>query len=242
MDLLLLSLVAFSTSLLTAVIGLGGGVLLMLVMPGFMPLTVIVPVHAWVQFASNVTRVGFALDQVSWSLLPPLLLGSLVGAGLGAALVDVIPLDAWPLVAGLVILIVTWLPIERWLPIDRAALFFLGFYQTGLGMVAGATGPLGAAILAKIRIDRDWLVVNTGLYMTLNHGIRGMAFGLMGFTLGAWWLWVAVMSVATLLGSWLGTRLRSRVPQRNFVGLFRWVVTLLALRLMWMAGSERVLA
>jgi len=32
------------------------------------------------------------------------------------------------------------------------------------------------------------------------------------------------------------------VPQRNFVGLFRWVVTLLALRLMWMAGSERVLA
>ena len=214
----------------------------MLVLPGFIPLSVILPVHAWVQFVSNVTRVGFALDQVSWSLLPPLLLGSLLGAGLGAVLVDVMTLEAWPVVAGLIILIVTWLPVERWLRIDRAALLFLGFCQTGLGMLAGATGPLGAAILAKIRMDRDWLVVNTGLYMAVNHGIRGIAFGLVGFTLDAWWLWVIAMSVATLLGSWLGTRLRVYVPQRNFSGLFRALVTLLALRLMWMAVPDGMLA
>ena len=36
---------------------------------------------------------------------------------------------------------------------------------------------------------------------------------------------------AGICGSWVGTRLRHLVPQRNFQRLFRWLVTLLALRM-----------
>ena len=39
------------------------------------------------------------------------------------------------------------------------------------------------------------------------------------------------MIVAGVCGSWVGTRLRGLVPQYNFQRLFRWMVTLLALRL-----------
>ena len=93
------------------------------------------------------------------------------------------------------------------------AFYVLGFYQTGLGMLAGATGPLGASVLTLISKDRDWLVVNTGVYMTINHVIRSIAYGLLGFAFAPWWQTIAAMSVAMVVGSWLGTIVRHRIPQ-----------------------------
>jgi len=68
----------------------------------------------------------------------------------------------------------------------QLGLLLLGFYQTGLGMLAGATGPLGAAVLLRHRQDRDWLVVNTAVYMSLNHLLRFIAFAALGFSLAPW--------------------------------------------------------
>ena len=237
-DLLLLTLAAFGTSLLTSLIGLGGGVVLMLLMPGLIPLAAILPVHAVVQFVSNVARVGFAYRHVDWTLFTPVLLGSVVGAFFGSHGADFVSLDWLPAVAGVIIMIVTWVPLGRFMPTGRSALFTLGFYQTGLGMLAGATGPLGAAVLGKINAQREWLVVNTGIYMTLNHGVRSVAFSLLGFAFAPWWKTIVIMSGATIFGAWLGTRLRQRLPQSNFQQIFRWVITVLALRMIWLTVHE----
>jgi uncharacterized membrane protein YfcA len=112
------------------------------------------------------------------------------------------------------------------------SLALLGFYQTGLGMVAGATGPVGAAVLLRRNTGRDWLVVNTAVYMALNHAIRVAAFLAIGFSFVTWWQLATGMIMAGIFGSWVGTRLRGFVPQLDFQRLFRWMVTLLALRMM----------
>lgn len=54
-------------------------------------------------------------------------------------------------------------------------LLLLGLYQTGIGMVVDATGPLGAADLARRNHQRDWLVVNTALHMAVDHCLRVLA-------------------------------------------------------------------
>ena len=235
---ILLFLAAFATALTSAVLGLGGGVLLMLLMPGLLPPSAIVPVHAVVQSISNGARMAFAHRFIAWRLLPPLLLGSALGAVLGGQLVGLISLEWLPVVAGAVILVVTWLPLVGWLPMGRAGMVALGFYQTTLGMVAGATGPLGAAVLSRISGEREWLVVNTAVYMTVNHLVRGMAFGLLGFVYWPWLDTVLSMGVAGLLGTALGTRLRQGLPQRNFLPLFKIIVSLLAVRMMVYAIVE----
>ncbi|MDG1013309.1 MAG: hypothetical protein P8N99_10855 [Luminiphilus sp.] len=105
-------------------------------------------------------------------------------------------------------------------------------------MVAGATGPLGAAVLNRINTKREWIVVNTGVYMTINHGLRTVAVALLGFAFNAWWLTITVMSVGVIAGAGLGTRLRQYVPQKNFEALFKWIVTALALRMVVMTVLE----
>jgi len=98
-------------------------------------------------------------------------------------------------------------------------------------MVAGATGPLGAAVMSRRQQQRDWLVVNTAVYMSLSHIMRVAAFVAMGFSFVPWWPLVLLLVVAVTLGSWVGTWLRRFVPQGDFLRAFKLLVTLLAVRM-----------
>ena len=229
---LLLIPISFATSALAAAIGMGGGVLLIALMPGLVPAGVIIPLHALTQLASNLSRAGFGWRHIDGHLLPAIALGGIAGAWLGAGIYSQLDLDWLPAVIGVFILIITWLPLPTPAGRGQLALLALGFYQTGLGMVAGATGPLGAAVLARHCLERDWLVVNTAAYMSVNHLLRAVAFGLLGFNLWQWWGLLLGMVLASIAGSWLGTRLRQFLPQADFARWFRFLVTLLALRML----------
>lgn len=235
MDAPVLVAIAFFTSCLAAVIGMGGGVLLLALMPGLVPAGAILPVHAVTQLASNLSRAGFGWRHIDPAILPAFTLGALAGAWLGGELYQGLDLRWLPAVIGLFILVITWLPLPLMRGGGHPALALLGFYQTGLGMVVGATGPLGAAVLLRRNRERDWLVVNTAVYMSVNHLLRAMAFFALGFNFSPWWLLIAGMVVSGIGGSWVGTALRRYVPRRDFHLWFRLLVTILAIRMVAMA-------
>jgi uncharacterized membrane protein YfcA len=67
--------------------------------------------------------------------------------------------------------------------------------------------------------------------MSLNHALRMMAFGFMGFAFMPWITLIAGMVVAVTLGSWVGTKLRTKIPQGNFQFWFQLLLSALALRM-----------
>ena len=227
--------IVFVTSCLTAVIGMGGGVLLLTLMPGLVPVPAILPLHALTQLASNVSRAGFGWRPIDFGIVPAFMVGALIGGWLGSEIYQVLEVRWLPAFIGVFILVFTWLPLPLVRGGGQLALGALGFVQTGLGMLAGATGPLGAAVLLQRNTERDWLVVNTALYMTLNHGLRVFAYVAIGFSFAPWWPLVTAMVIAGVLGSWVGTRLRALVPQRDFHKWFRLLVSVLAVRMIVLA-------
>jgi uncharacterized membrane protein YfcA len=223
--------IAFLTSLVAGAIGMGGGVLLIALMPGLIPTAAIIPIHAITQLVSNVSRAAFGWRDIDWSLIPAVAVGSIAGAWFGAEIYSSLDLRWIPALIGVIILFITWFKLPRPKGGNQLALILLGFYQTGLGMIAGATGPLGAAVLFKHNRDKDWLVVNTAVYMSLNHGLRMFAFGLLGFAFLPWLNLIVAMAIAVTLGSWVGTKIRGIIPQRNFQLWFKLLVTVLAIRM-----------
>jgi len=223
--------VAFFTSCLAGVMGLGGGILLIAAMPGLVPATAIIPLHAATQLASNLSRALFSWREIDLAIIPPFLLGAALGGWAGSEIYGSLKLEWVPVVIGVLILVLTWVKLPTPRGTGQWSLVLLGFYQTGLGMVAGATGPLGAAVLQRRNIARDWVVANTAVYMGLNHTVRCVAFVAIGFGFAPWWKLILGMVVAGIAGSWVGTRLRSRVPQVNFQRWFKWLITVLALRM-----------
>lgn len=228
---LLLIPIAFLTSCLAGAIGLGGGVLLIALMPGLVPAAAILPIHSLVQLASNVSRAAFGWRHIDWTLIPALTIGAIAGAFVGGGVYANLELQWLPAIIGVLIILLTWVPLPQPRGGGQWSLLLLGFYQSGLGMLAGATGPLGAAVLARRSIQRDWLVVNTASYMSINHIIKTCAFALIGFSFGPWLWLIAGMVLASVVGSWVGTWLRRFIPEIDFQRWFRLLVTLLALRM-----------
>jgi uncharacterized membrane protein YfcA len=228
---LMLVPIAFLTSTVAGIMGMGGGILLIAVMPGLVPAAALLPIHAITQLTSNLSRSAFGWRVIDFAIIPAFALGAVAGAWLGAEVYQSLNMQWLPALIGVFILVLTWVKLPQVPGGGQMSLVLLGFYQTGLGMLAGATGPVGAAVLLQRNSGRDWLVVNTALYMTLNHSFRVGAFLLLGFSFAPWWQLVVGMVIAGICGSWVGTRLRSRLPELNFKRIFQVMVTILALRM-----------
>jgi uncharacterized membrane protein YfcA len=156
--------VAFLTSTLAAVFGMGGGVPLITLMPGLVPVAAVIPLHAVTQLASNASRASFGWRHIELSLILPFLVGAVAGAATGGQVFLSLNLDWLPAIMGVVILLITWVPLPQVHGTGSWPIVLLGFYQTGIGMLIGATGPLGAALLLRRSQQRDWLVVNSAVY------------------------------------------------------------------------------
>ncbi len=231
MEAIFLIAVSFCTSALTAILGLGGGILLISVMPGLLPAAAIVPVHGVVQLASNSSRVLFGLRHVEWRVFLPFVAGAVLGAVLGSRFVVVLPSTYLPLVIGGFILVITWMPgLKRAFPLP-GKFASLGAIQTFISLFVGAAGPLTTPFLLREGLPRDRIVVTHGVLMSVVHLLKILTFGFLGFAFAPYLYLIAGMIVSVTLGSYAGTRLRSRVSEEFFRKLFKILVTLLSLRM-----------
>lgn len=226
-----LVLVAFLTSALTAIAGIGGGLVLISVMVQFLAPGAAVPIHGMVQLASNASRAAFGLSNVRWSLVVPYAAGTVVGAALGARVVVELDAVLFRVLLGGFILALTWMPkpkARRRLP---GRFFTLGGVVTFLSMFVGATGPLSAPFFLREGLERDELVCTHATCMTSVHAFKVAGFFAVGFALGPHALLLAGMLLASTLGSWVGTRYRGRLDERVFKRVFKWLVTVLGAKL-----------
>lgn len=231
---ILLILIACGTSAITAVTGIGGGMVLIAIMPGFLPAAAIVPVHAVVQLFSNSSRALFGWRHLRWEFVLAFIAGSIVGGGLAATLARGINLDYTPLFIAAYILFTVWGPPLKFKKPPPGEFVLIGAIQTGLSMLVGATGPMSQAALIARDLKRDALVVSGALMTTFTHLIKVVLFALLGFSFASYWQLMLGMSIAVVVGALLGTRLRYRVPEALFRRILKWALTLLALRMIYL--------
>ncbi|PLX61039.1 MAG: sulfite exporter TauE/SafE family protein [Sedimenticola selenatireducens] len=226
-------LISFFTSMGTAVLGLGGGLILIACMPGLVPPVAIIPVHSVAQLASNFSRAAFDFKSIRWEYGLSFFMGSLLGGILAAQLAVQINLDYIPLFIAAFILFNVWgsgIDIGKKL---KGEFFTIGFLQTALGMLVGATGPMGHSTLIRKQVEKDQLVVTSALFMTITHAIKISMFMFLGFSFFQYWALCLGMAVAVIAGSYIGTHMRRRVPDRHFRIVLKLLLTILAVRMIY---------
>jgi uncharacterized membrane protein YfcA len=227
--------ISLVSSMLTALLGLGGGVLLISLMPGLLPAAAVVPVHGAVQLMSNVSRALFAWRDIRWDLSGAFCAGACVGAAVGSRFVVALPEKLLPVLLGIFVLVVTWAPVGRLRLPGRFVT--LGAVQTFVSLFVGAAGPLVSPLLLREGLARDQIVATHATMMTALHALKLVAFAVLGFALGPYLPLLAAMTVSTTLGSWAGTRLRVKIPEARFRQVLKILLTVLALRLILVVGQ-----
>ena len=231
---ILLILIAGATSALTAVTGIGGGMMLIAMMPGFLPPAAIVPVHAVVQFFSNFGRAAFGWRHLRFEFALAFIAGAILGGGVVAMIAREINLDYTPLFIAAYILYVVWGPPLKFDKPPPGEFVVIGAIQTGLSLLVGATGPMSQAALMARQLQRDALVVSGALMTCFTHLVKVGLFAIIGFAFADYWQLILGMSIAVLVGALVGTRIRYRVPEATFRRILKWALTLLALRMIYL--------
>jgi uncharacterized membrane protein YfcA len=232
----ILCVTAFLTAILSALVGMAGGMTLLSVMLLFLPPLAAIPLHGAIQLASNFSRTVIQREHArydllwryGWPLLPMGALGLLVAREL--------PERALEAAIGAFVLVATWRP--AWLALGALAALStnarftaLGFAAGFLNVTIGATGPLVAPFFLRLGLARQAVIGTQAGVQALGHVVKLVLYAGFGFAFREHALLLAAASACAIAGTWVGSRLLERLSERGFTRLYKGVLTLLALQL-----------
>ena len=230
-----LVVLSFITSMLTAAVGIGGGLLMLTVMVSFLPPIIVLPVHGVIQLGSNGGRLAVMRQHVDWRIWGFFAIGSILGVILAGQVFINLSLEVLRALLGLFVLYAVWTPKLKPSNIALKGYTLVGIGTTFITMFVGATGPLVSSFLSPQKLGRERVVATLAACMTIQHGLKGIAFGVLGFYFQPWIPVIVIMIATGFLGTLLGRRILKKLPERLFSRLFRIVLTVLAGRLLYLA-------
>jgi len=211
--------------------GFGGGMLLIGVLPLFLRPHLIVPIHGVTQLVSNFSRMGFSWQYVHWTVLPKFFLGSLFGALIFSTFLANVALVYVPIFIGVYMILNLWVFKFSRMIARYESFFLIGFIQTGLGLIVGATGPLSMSVLTKKLDCQHQMVATSALLTALSHLFKVIVFGFFGFSFIDNAALIVAMIIGAIVGSYCGTRLRHQINNTKMILWIKLLLTALAFKM-----------
>ncbi|WP_187429515.1 hypothetical protein ROLI_041130 [Roseobacter fucihabitans] len=225
-----LALTSFAGSFITVAFGIGGGALMLAVMATLLPPTALIPVHGVIQIGSNLGRVMVTFRHIFWPALPSFAVGSLIGAATGGMVAVNLPPALVQIGVGLFIL---WNVLAKAPRILRDWPLVIGVLSSFLTMFFGATGIFVATYIKSLELPRHGHVATQAALMSLQHGLKVIVFGLLGFAFWEWAGFIAVMIATGFCGTLTGKAVLNRMGDDRFRLALNIVLIALAARLVY---------
>ena len=233
--------VSFLGSFITAAFGIGGGVVVLAVFASLLSPAALIPVHGVIQLGSNAGRAIIMREHISVAVFVPFLIGALAGVVLGAIVVVDLPPAAVQISVGCFIL---WTIVAKPPAFLKRAAWIAGSVSTFLTMFFGATGPFVAAYVKSHGFERMAQVGTHAACMTSQHGLKvvafgilGFAFGILGFAFGPYIPLVIGMIAVGFAGTVVGRKVLMKIDEKRFKLVLNGILILLSLRLIWAGAS-----
>ncbi len=237
------ALAALVTSVISAVFGMAGGMILMGFYAARLPVQVAMVLHGVTQLFANGFRAFLLRDRI---FAPGLIwygVGSLASLAFFAWLALVVARPTVFLFMGGIPLALSLLP-SRWMPrFERpGAALSCGAVCTGASLLSGVSGPLLDVFFVRAELDRFEVIATKAFTQAVGHVIKIVYFAWLvrGPSLEMsvpWWLYPVLVACA-----WVGTRAGGRILQRLSDAHFRrWtgrLVVALSLVYLWKGVSE----
>lgn len=103
-----------------------------------------------------------------------------------------------------------------------------GFLNAAVGFAGAFTGPF----FLNLGLSRFALVGTKATCHAFAHLSKSFAFGLAGFSFLDWGILLALLSLSGAIGTWIGNHLLHKVDEDIFMALYKWVLTLIGIRLL----------
>jgi len=221
---------SFASSFITAAFGIEGGALLLAIMASLLPPAALIAVHGVVQVGSNAGRMALLWRSIYWPALPWFAAGSVIGVAIGGAVVVELPPQYVQIGIGIFVIYTVLTRAPKWF--SRWPVL-TGFISSFLTMFFGATGLFVASYTKSHSLPRHTHVATHATLMTVQHGLKVLAFGVLGFAFGPWLAVTTALILVGLLGTFAGKLVLNRISDARFGVALNALLVLISLRLIW---------
>lgn len=231
----LLTLSALATSIISATVGMAGGTVLLSILLLFFTPSISIPLHAANQFVSNFRRCWLLRENIRWNFFASYAIGATIGNTFSAWLLkSTMTLEHSSLLIAIMIIYTVFKPkrLPSFTPHTRG-FFFVGLFLGFLGMFIGATGLILGTCFVRDDMTKEDIMANQAVIQTYSHLLKVFGFLWLGFDYVPWLIPLAFMSVATFIGTTYGVTLVRKMSQQLFNVLFRGVLVVSAVQLLY---------
>lgn len=223
---------SFLAAVTNAAFSAGGALIILAVTSTVLPVASIVPIHSTLLIGSTSTRVLFFWREIDWKIAGPFLVGSVVAVTIGARIYVELPETIIATAISIVMLIAIWLPEVSWRPTLRHPWAIVGFIHSLLSTLF-AYGALLHAIILHTGLKKGQIVGTMAACLTGMSLLKIVGYTINGFDYAPY-LQIIVFSIAAaFLGTWLGKMVVDRISEALFRTVFRALVTVTAIRLLY---------
>jgi uncharacterized membrane protein YfcA len=245
-----LTIAALVTSIISGILGMGGGILLLATLLSFLPHGQAIPVHAGVQIVSNSTRALALLRHVDWGVVGRFTTGAVPGMAAGYLLLRWLgqPDASEPylkMLVGIYVLGAAFWPAgekARESGAARREFGRMGFVAGVAALTVGAVGPLIAPLFARHDYVKERLVATKAMCQMVTHVCKLPAFYLLEtIPAGLFLQLMVVMSAAAIVGTLIGRQLLKRVSETMFRRAYRVLLVLTGAKVLLVDGILKIM-
>lgn len=227
---LTLTLITTLTSALTAITGMGGGMLLVAILPTFLSANILIPIHGATQLTSNISRAFLGYKDIYYKACLKYFLGSLLGVTISYSFLLYLAFTYIPLFIGIYILLSVWSKKFDSFFKKFDSYYLLGALQSGLSLVVGATGAMSMPKLLRDCKNSDELIVTIAALSAITHLLKIIVFIALGFVFLDYLDLMLYMSLGAILGSYIGTKIRSKIASQKLMMFMKILLSFFALK------------
>lgn len=168
-----LLLTVFSTSMLSGIFGMAGGLVLLGVLLLMLPAATAIAVQGAIQIIANGSRAWFSREFIDWKILGIICLGLLFSAII-LFLVRYTPDLETVCIAIGVLPILVWIP-QSWLALDASKplhAFVCGVLGGGLNLAVGVSGPTVDIFFIRTPMDRRRIIATKAATQVVSHAAK----------------------------------------------------------------------
>jgi len=246
MELIILIISAFITSSISAVLGMGGGIILLGIMAIIIPNGyMVIALHGIIQLISNTTRTFVFRKHLKMKLIKEFLIGAIIGAGLSATIIFLlikffevssaseIKVDFLKPIIGIFII---WYLFLKGPKKEKESKSFIkvGGISGLASIFVGATGPLIAPFFLNSNLSKENIIANKAACQMITHLTKIPLF-IFFFSvnyIGEYKLLFPLI-LAVFIGTNFGKKILNMIPEKLFIRLFKTTLFIIALKLIF---------
>lgn len=230
---------SFLAAVCNAAFANGGAMIVLAVTSAVLPVAAIVPLHSTLLIGSTTSRAIVFRHHIDWRIAGPFLVGSIIAVAIAARIYIELPDSIIAAAIGAVMLIAIWLPGVSWRPRLRHPWAIVGFIHSFLSTLF-AYGALLHAVILHTGLRRRQVVGTMAASLTGMSAFKIAGYALHGFDYSPYLLIIGLSIIAALAGTWVGKLLIERISESLFRSVFRLLVTVMALRMLYIALAQHI--